>query len=125
LADVPPRVADRKVEAKILASTRPLGILGQNQLAFVSAGEKQGVAVGNRFLVVRQGDFWRRELSVRERLSGEERPDSKPLSDDKYPWEVIGELRVIYVRPETSTALVTDSILELNIGDRVELREGY
>jgi hypothetical protein len=58
-------------------------------------------------------------------LSGEERPDAHPLDDEKYPWEVIGELRVIYVRPETSTALVTDSILELNIGDRVELREGY
>jgi hypothetical protein len=62
---------------------------------------------------------------VKERLSGEDRPEKNPLPDDQYPWEVVGELRVIYVRPETATALVTDSVVELNIGDRVELREGY
>ncbi|HEX6243209.1 MAG TPA: hypothetical protein VFZ61_19985, partial [Polyangiales bacterium] len=125
LADVAPRVASKKVEARILASTRPLGVMGENQLAFSSAGQNQGVEVGNRFLVVRQGDAWRKTLSVKERLSGEERPESNPVPNDQFPWEVVGELRVIYVRPETSTALVTDSIVELNIGDRVELREGY
>ena len=125
LADVAPKVASKKVEARILASTRPLGVMGENQLAFVNAGQNQGVEVGNRFLVVRQGDPWRKTLNTKERLSGEERPEPNPLSNDQYPWEVVGELRVIYVRPETATALVTDSLVELNIGDRVELREGY
>jgi hypothetical protein len=125
LADVPPKVANRKVEARIVACTRELGTLGENQLVFISAGKNQGVEVGNRFLVVRQGDPWRQTLHTTERMSGEVRPERNPLPTEAFPWEVVGEVRAIYVRPESSTALITDSLVELNPGDRVELREGY
>ena len=36
-----------------------------------------------------------------------------------------GEVRALYVRPESSTGLITEAVVELNPGDRVELREGY
>jgi hypothetical protein len=124
-ADVPPKVSNKKVHAKIVAATQPLGTLGENQLVFINAGSKQGVEVGNRFLVVRQGDPWRQNLTLREALSGEERPERHPVSDRQYPWEVVGEVRALFVRPETSTGLITDALVELNPGDRVELREGY
>jgi hypothetical protein len=125
LADVPPKPSTRKVEAQIVAATRELGTLGENQLVFINAGKNQGVEVGNRFLVVRQGDPWRQNLHTNERLSGEVRPERKPLPSDAFPWEVVGELRTLYVRADSSTALITDSLVELNPGDRVELREGY
>lgn len=125
LADVPPKVSNRKVEAQIVAATRPLGTLGQNQLVFINAGKNQGVEPGNRFLVVRQGDPWRQTLYLKEKLSGEDRPTADPLPNQAYPWEVVGEVRAIYVRPDSSTALITDSLVELSPGDRVELREGY
>jgi hypothetical protein len=125
LADVPPKVNNKKVEARIVACTEPLGVLGQNQVVFINAGSKQGVEVGNRFVVVRRGDSWRQTLYLKETLSGEARPETHPLPDKAYPWEVVGEARAIYVREETSTALLTDTLVELNPGDRVEMREGY
>jgi hypothetical protein len=125
LVDVPPKPSAKKVQAKIVAASRELGTLGQNQVVFINAGSKHGVEVGNRFLVLRQGDPWRQNLWLKERWSGEERPERHPLADDKYPWDVVGEVRALYVRPETSTGLITDSLVELNPGDRVELREGY
>lgn len=125
LTEVPPKPSRKKVTAKIVAASRALGALGENQVVFIDAGSKQGVEVGNRFLVLRQGDPWRQNLTLREYWSGEERPEKHPLPDEKYPWEVVGEVRALHVRPETSTGLITDSLVELNPGDRVELREGY
>ncbi len=125
LAQVPPRTNSRKVESKILAAARPLGILGRNQLVFIGAGEKQGVQVGNRFLVVRQGDTWRRSLIRSEVKTPAERPARNRPDDSKYPKETIGEVRVLYVRPESSTGIITGSTQEIEPGDRVEMPEGF
>ena len=125
LVNVAPKPSSKKVSARIVAATRALGTLGENQMVFIDAGSKQGVEVGNRFLVLRRGDPWRRNLTLNEHWSGEERPERHPVSDDQYPWDVVGEVRALYVRPQTSTGLITDSLEELNPGDRVELREGY
>jgi hypothetical protein len=99
--------------------------LGQNQVVFICAGSRQGVEVGNRFAILRQGDSWRQTLYLKEQRSGEERPDAHPLPDKAYPFAVVGEARAIYVREESTTALITTAIVEVNPGDRVELREGY
>jgi len=125
LADVPPKVSTRKVEARIVSCAEPLGQLGENQIVFIDAGSKQGVQTGNRFVVLRRGDAWRQSLYLKEYHSGEARPDPSPPSDNAYPWHAVGEARAIYVREQSSTALITDAIVELNPGDRVELREGY
>lgn len=125
MLEVAPRPSSRKVEAQILAATQPLGQLGENQIVFINAGSKVGVEVGNRFVVVRQGDPWRQNLSNREELVGQERPDLNPLPTKAFPWEVVGEVRTLYVRPESSTGLITEALVELTPGDRVELREGY
>jgi hypothetical protein len=65
IAQVPPKVNASSVKSEIVAATRPLGTLAQNQVVFIGAGSKQGVEVGNRFAVVRQGDAWRDGLSLR------------------------------------------------------------
>ncbi len=122
---VPVRSNAVGVKAQIVAAPRPLGTLGQNQVVFISAGSKQGVEVGNRFVVVRQGDAWRDNLTLREHLTGAERPATNPLKGEDYPEEVVAEARVIYVRPESCTALITEALLEVSPGDRVEMREGY
>ena len=125
LAQVPPRTNGRKVESKIVAAARPLGILGRNQVVFIGAGEKQGVEVGNRFLVVRQGDTWRRSLIRSEIKTAAERPARRKPDDSKYPKETIGEVRVLYVRPESCTGIITGSTHEVEPGDRVEMPEGF
>lgn len=124
LSQVPPKKNGRDVQAKIVLATRALSTLGEGQLAFLSVGGKQGVEVGNRFFVVRQGDPWRQQLTLREDLTGAERPDDHPIASTELPPEVVGELRVLYVRPESATALITSSLVELNPGDRVEMRAG-
>ena len=48
--------------------------------------------------VVRRGDDWRQHLTLREDLSGAERPDPSPLKDDNYPEETVAEAIVLYVR---------------------------
>lgn len=132
VADVPrtlpvvaPKPNAQQLEAKIVAATRPLGTLGQGQLVFVDVGGKQGVEVGNRLWVIRQGDPWRTGLPGREGLMGAERPQRDPLPNSAYPPEVVAELRVIFARPESATALITSSMVEINPGDRVEMRKGY
>ena len=125
LAQVPPKTNSRKVESKIIAAARPLGILGRNQLVFIDAGEKQGVEVGNRFLVIRQGDSWRRSLIRSELKTPAERPARNKPSDKKYPKETVGEVRVLYVRPESCTGIITGAVHEIEPGDRVEMPEGF
>jgi hypothetical protein len=125
LAEVPPRTNNRKVESKILAATRPLGTLGHNQLVFIGAGQKAGVQPGNRFLVVRQGDIWRKTLTLNELNTGAERPARRKPDDKQYPWESFAEIRVLYVRADTCTGIITSSREEVGIGDRVEMREGF
>jgi hypothetical protein len=125
LAQVPAKTNERKIVAHVIASNRPLGILAQGQLVFIDAGSKQGVQVGNRFVVVHQGDVWRQNLTLREDLSGAERPDPHPVDDEEYPWEVVAEARVLYVRPQSCTAILTGSVRQVEPGNRVEMREGY
>jgi hypothetical protein len=125
LAQVPVKTNDRKVDAHVVAATRPLGIVATGQLVFIDAGEKKGVQPGNRFFVVRQGDEWRKHLTLREDMSGAERPDPHPIDDDELPWEVVAEILVLYVRPQSCTAIITASTVQVEPGDKVEMREGY
>jgi hypothetical protein len=125
LAQVSPKTNAKKIESHVIASNRPLGVLGQGQLVFIDAGSDKGVQVGNRFLVVRRGDDWRKHLTLREDLSGAERPDPHPLKDSNYPEEAVAEAIVLYVRPQSCTALISVSVSQVEPGDKVEMREGY
>jgi LysM domain len=122
---VPPKKNGKGLAAHIVSSSRGLGQLGKEQVVFIDAGAKHGVEVGNRFWVIRQGDSWRKTLKLKEARSGALVPDEHPIANDDLPPEVVGELHVLYVRPDTSTAVISSSLLELNPGDRVEMKAGY
>ncbi len=125
LAQVPPKQSGRDLRAKIIAASRPLATLGDGQVVFLDAGGKAGVEVGNRFFVVRQGDPWRKELILREDLTGAVRPEAHPLPASAFPPETVAELRVLYVRPASATAVITSAQVEVHPGDTVEMRAGY
>jgi hypothetical protein len=125
LAAVPPKQNAQSAKMTIVAATRALSTLGNGQVVFLDKGSNQGVQVGNRLQVVRQGDPWRQNLMLREDLTGAERPEHKPPADTAYPPEDVAELRVLYVRPESATALITSTTVELNPGEHVEMRAGY
>jgi hypothetical protein len=121
--EVPARRNERDVEGHVVASLRPRTMMGEQQVVFLDVGGEQGVQVGNRFFVVRQGDEWTREIDSGARDPGRTvRPTQEPA---RYPEEVIAELRVVHVRPRTVAALVTASTREVVIGDRVRMRRGY
>ena len=67
---------------------------------------------GNRFFVIEKRDTYRK---------------SRDEDDDNegYPFEVLAEMRVIEVRPNTSTCVITAAVKELSIGDTVEMVKGY
>lgn len=82
---------------------------GEHQVVFVDRGEKDGVKEGNVFTVVRSGDPYGK-------------PPDQPAWDPAMPKEDVGQLLVVDVKERASTALVTRSLKELLIGDRVEMR---
>jgi hypothetical protein len=121
--EVPPRRNERDLRAQIIASLRPRTLLGEQQVIFLDVGEEQGVAAGNRLFVVRQGDDWRATLGETDFEPGSTAEVRR--SAEEFPEEIVAEVRVVHVRPRTSTAIVTASTRELAIGDRVEMRRGY
>ncbi len=125
LALVPPRKNDKDLKGHIVSSSRGLGQLGKEQVVFLDVGSNEGVAVGNRFQVTRQGDPWRKTLKQKEERFGALVPETNPIRAEDLPVEAVGELHVLYVRPETSTALIVGSAAELNPGDHVEMKAGY
>jgi hypothetical protein len=84
-------------------------MLGEQHVVFVDKGRADGVEEGNVFRVVRSGDLYGVAPGVIP-------------NDPSLPKEIVGDLMVIDVKETTSTALVTRSLRELAIGDRVEMR---
>ncbi len=85
--------------------------VGEHHIVIVDKGAADGVQEGNAFTVVRSGDLYGRD------------PHVAPW-DPSLPREDVGDLLVIDVKERASTALVTRSLKELLIGDRVEMRPG-
>jgi hypothetical protein len=102
----------REVRAHIVGATVDiLTMVGEQHVVFLDKGKADGVEEWNVFRVVRSGD-----LSTLEATAFP--------SDPTLPTEVVGDLLVIDVKDTTASALVTRSLRELAIGDRVEMRLG-
>ena len=108
----PPVRNDRDLVATVLASLAPIQNFADQQIVYLDRGGDDGVRLGNRFFVVRRGDAYQRsreEDDLREGL----------------PYEVVAELRVVGLRRHSATTLVIRSTMEINSGDRAEMRRGY
>jgi hypothetical protein len=84
-------------------------MMGEHHVVFLDKGEKDGVEEGNVLAVVRSGDLYGRN-------------PRRPAWDPKLPPENVGALLVVDVKERASAALVTRSMSELMVGDRVEMR---
>jgi hypothetical protein len=113
LARVAPQPASQNVEGEVIATMRPGKYVSSDELVFVSRGRNQGVREGNRFLVVRRGDAYKRLV--------QERDDPDP----KFPQETVAEVTILDARDDSSVGLVTRALKEVKIGDRVRMRRGY
>jgi hypothetical protein len=113
LVRVPAAPAGKTVDAKVIATMRPGKYVGTDELVFVSKGRNQGVRNGNRFLVIRRGDAYKRLI--------QEKDDEDP----KFPIEAVAEVTVLDARAESSVGLVTRALKEVKIGDKLQMRRGY
>jgi hypothetical protein len=135
-AVVPPRRNEVDVKARVLASLHPNEFFGQNQVVFIDKGEEAGLKVGNRLFVMRRGDAWRQSLvesHAGDRVSADDETPMPPMekvpgsrSDaPNYPEEVVAEMRVIAVKKDTATCLLTNSKKEIEPFDVAVARKGY
>jgi hypothetical protein len=131
---VPPLKNQKTIVARVLTSLYPHVYLGQNQVAFLDHGSEDGLKPGNRLVVLRRGDTWRTSLSGK--MSGDRlrmdvtegvKVESTPLpgEPEKFPDEVVAELRVLSTERYSSLALVTQSKRELVAGDAAVARAGF
>ena len=109
------RRVDRRANRRALEGTLVGGQvqvvtqLGEHHVVFIDRGAADGVEEGNVFTAVRAGDPYGRAPGL-------------PAWDPELPKEDVGEMLVIDVKERASAALVTRSMIELAIGDRVEMR---
>lgn len=133
---VPPAPSKVTVWARLLTGIYPHVFLGQHQLVFIDRGSEDGLAAGNRLLVIRRGDTWRRSLdtgskSARLRMrvdlpgKAETEPTQLKRDDSEFPQEIVGELRIVNAHRWTSLAIVSATQRELFPGDRAVAREGF
>ena len=133
---VPPRRNETDLWARVLDSMYPHVIMGNQQVVFIDRGRNDGLRPGNRLLIVRRGDTWRRTISHKTRMSRErirmsaEGPvesEMTPLHGDEkdFPEETVGEVRVIRTQKYSAFALITESSVEVEPGDRLVSRKGF
>jgi hypothetical protein len=133
---VAPSTSEVTLWTYVLTSLYPHVYMGQNQVVFIDKGSEDGLRPGNRLVVVRKGDTWRRSLRTSQSMARQrvliDSPDrveteSTPLEgeEEKFPAEKIGELRVLRTEKYSSLALVVESSREIVSGDRALARKGY
>ncbi len=97
--------------ATIVDTLNPGSMFGEHSYVFLNKGAQDGVRTGNRFFV------YQRYEGLHKGVDGE--------LDPKVPWTRVGQVLVLDVRENYSTAVVIDSKRELVVGDRLEMYDGY
>jgi hypothetical protein len=95
----------KKMEGVVVFSPEDTVTISEKEFVFIDLGSQDGVIVGDLFSIYQK--------PVRPRgVYGEPKEDAKQI-----PMVRVGEVVVVSVQPETSTALVTRSLQPIYIGD--------
>lgn len=134
---VPPTTNAVDAQGELLESVHPNVMFGQNQIVLIDKGENAGLTVGNRLFVLAKGDPWQEGLSSagayaagKVTLGTDTKAEistsgTKGEQSADFPDEVIAEIRILRVRKESATAIVTQSKKELLPGYRWVAKKGY
>jgi hypothetical protein len=113
--DIQPVPNANKVDGRIVDVLGPDHLIGSQAAVIIDRGADDGVAQGNRFLVLRRGDAYEEVM----------KPSGDVAKDDaEYPARAIGEVIVVQAGKSASLGFVTFSIHEFEPGDRVYMRKG-
>ena len=106
-----PNLAD--MTARIVAAVEPSLLIANQMFVVLNRGRRHGVEVGNRFLVLRQGDGIRRMM------------EGWDASDHRFPPHAVAEIVAVDVQNETTVGWISRGTRELHTGDVADLRRGY
>jgi hypothetical protein len=120
--------SDNGVKGQILGSPDFVGLLGTSQIVYTDFGSAKGAKLGDYLLIVRgyaPSDLNRIDRASEQLPKGSEagavKPAKiKPAAEAGVPQRVLGEVLVLSVNRESSTALITRAFSEMELGDVVE-----
>ena len=110
---IKPRPSTVATRAKIVAAVQPNILIAEGMFVVLNRGKRDGVQVGNRLSIVRQGDGYRRIM------------EDWDTTDERFPADAVGEVMAIDVRDETSVAWVTGGNRSIRLGDLADMKKGY
>jgi hypothetical protein len=97
--------------ARIVDTLQPGSVYGEHHYVFVNKGAADGVRPGNRMFI------YQRDEGLHRDYMGE--------VSEEIPWQRVGQVMVIDVTEGYSTAVITNSKREIEVGDRLEMYGGY
>jgi hypothetical protein len=129
-APLRPFRAPAAIQGHILSSKDFVGLLGNGQIVYTDFGTAKGAKAGDYLLILRgyaPADLNRIDRASERLPSGASaEPEAvneariKPGTDKRIPLHVLGEMLVLNSTPESSTAIITRSFAEMELGDVVE-----
>jgi hypothetical protein len=88
-------------------------LIANQMFVVLNRGRRHGVDVGNRFLVLRQGDGLKRLM------------EDWDTADRRFPPHAVAEIVAVDVQEETTVGWISRATRELHTGDVADLRRGY
>jgi len=122
-----PRSEDT-VKGHILGAKEFDGLLGPGQIVYTDFGKGKGAQPGDYLMIVRgyaPGDLNEIDRASEDLPKGAEssainQAKLRPDADKRLPQRVVGEMLVLSLNAESSTALITRAFSEMQLGDMVE-----
>ncbi|HEY2902725.1 MAG TPA: LysM domain-containing protein [Polyangia bacterium] len=110
---VAPRKNEISTTARVVAAIQPNLLIAQNMFVVLNRGTRHGVELGNRFIIIRQGDGYRPRMENWNDM------------DHRFPPDSVAELLIVDVREETAMGWVSQGNREIRIGDVADMQKGY
>jgi hypothetical protein len=127
------RASSSAVKGHVLASKDFVGLLGTGNVVYSDFGTAKGARPGDYLFVLRgyaPGDLNRIDRASESLPKNADFAAVKPAilkadADARLPLHVLGEMLVLNATPEASTAIITRSFSEMELGDVIEAEEAY
>lgn len=113
LRSVKPKHNGADMTARIIAAVEPNLLIANQMFVVLNRGRRHGVEIGNRFLVLRQGDGIKRRM------------EQWDATDHRFPPHAVAEIMAVDVQNETAVGWISRGTRELHTGDVADLRRGY
>jgi hypothetical protein len=110
---IKPRASAIDASARVVGAVQPNLLIAEGMFVVLDLGSRHGVQVGNRFVIARQGDGFRRVM------------EDWDATDPRFPPDRVAEVMAVDVRDETSVAWVSGGDRSVRLGDLANMRKGY